>query len=121
MLADFDRELITKYPGLSYSRYIHDCFVAVPLMSLEIENVSIEKEIMSCLFELNLFGEILSIVPGDAPVPCCGNLVFISRDGLIQVVETESFSLFSSFGSPVASFSFPVFKNDIPHLMIGPT
>jgi hypothetical protein len=87
MLADFDLEFLTAYPGLSYSRFMNEGFVSFPLMSLEIENESFEDDILSFLLELDLSGEILSIVPGGAPVPCYGGLIFISRDGIIQFVE----------------------------------
>lgn len=92
MLANFDREFLSAFPGIPYSRYIDEGFVSFPLMSLQVENASFKDDLLSSLFELDLDGEIHSIVPGGPTEPCYVGLIFITRDGLIQVVEREEFS-----------------------------
>ena len=45
------------------------------------------EEIESLLFELHFSGKIVSMAPRDAPIPCYGGFIFVSRNGFIQCVE----------------------------------
>lgn len=88
-LIEFDKEFQRVFPQLYYNRYIHEVFVYFPTseskqgMTLGI----FEQKVLSLFDQLHLAGEIISIGPGDAPVPCYGGLVCVSQDGKIQVKE----------------------------------
>ena len=102
-LTEFDKEFQRAFPGVDYSRYIHEVFIYCPKIStsntcsskqgktLESEAMQLsffdEQQVLSLLDQLNLAGKILSIGPGDAPVPCYGGLVCVSQDGQIKVKE----------------------------------
>lgn len=97
-LIEFDNEFQRTFPNLDYSRYIHEVFVYIPssesTQGLSLLNHGIpldifEQQLYSLCDKHNLVCQILSIIPGDAPVPCCGGLVSVSLDGEIQVEGME--------------------------------
>lgn len=86
-LIEFDREFQRLFPQLYYTRYISEVFVSFSTSESKEGNPLeiFEQQVVSLFDKLNLLGKIISIGPGDAPVPCLGGLVSVSQDGLIQV------------------------------------
>lgn len=85
-LIEFDEEFRRVFPQLEYIRYVQEVFVSFPSTCTYSSQTfeSFEQQVF-CLFkQLNLDGKILSIVPGDAPVPCYGGKVWVSQDGIIE-------------------------------------
>jgi len=93
MLDDFDRGFKQLYPSLSYYRYLADCYVLFPLFSLQSEQ-QCKEEMNSILLELDLDGDITTILPGGgAHVTRDGRLIILSRDCSLHVVEQSTFFL----------------------------
>lgn len=90
-LIEFDEEFQRVFPCSDYSRYVHEVFVSFPSTSTYSSQTleSFELEVLSLFDQLNLDGKILSIGPGDEPVPCFGGLVCVSQDGIIEVKEKK--------------------------------
>jgi hypothetical protein len=94
-LIEFDNEFQRTFPYLDYSRHINEVFVYIPPsestqgLPLLVNNVIpleiFEQQLYSLFDKQNLVCEMISIKPGDAPVPCNGGLVSVSHDGEIQV------------------------------------
>ncbi|KAK6772033.1 hypothetical protein RDI58_030036 [Solanum bulbocastanum] len=93
MLDDFDRGFKQLYPSLSYYRYLGYCYVLFTLFSLQSEQ-QCEEEMNSILLELDLDGDITTILPGGgAHVTRDGRLIILSRDCGLHVVEQSTFFL----------------------------
>ena len=90
-LIEFDKEFQRLFPQFYYTRYISEVFVSFSTSESKEGNPLeiFEQEVVSLFDQLNLSGKIISIGPGDAPVPCLGGLVSVSQDGLIQVKVKE--------------------------------
>lgn len=90
-LIDFDKEFQRLFPQFNYTRYINEVFVSFSTSeSKQGKTFSIfEQKVVSLFDQLNLSGKIISIGPGDAPVPCLGGLVSVSQDGQMKVKEKE--------------------------------
>lgn len=87
-LIEFDKEFQRLFPQLYYTRYINEVFVSFSTSESK-QGEIFEQHVVSLFDLLNLSGKIISIGPGDAPVPCLGGLVSVSQDGLIQVQVKE--------------------------------
>ena len=96
-LTEFDKEFMRVFPELDYNRYVHEVVVSLPNTctssskqgnTLECEDL-LELQVEYLLEQLHLAGKIISIKPGDAPVPCYGGTICVSQDGLIQVKVKE--------------------------------
>jgi len=91
-LIEFDKGFQRVFPQFNYTRYISEVFVSFSTSEMSKLGNPLEifeQEVVSLFDQLNLSGKIISIGPGDAPVPCLGGLVSVSQDGLIQVQEKE--------------------------------
>ncbi|CAN4128353.1 unnamed protein product [Withania somnifera] len=81
MLDDFDWGFKRLYPSLSYYRYLADRYQR-------------EEEMNNILLELDLDGDITTILPGGgAHVTRDGHLIILSRDCGLHVVEQSTFFL----------------------------
>lgn len=72
-----------EYPSFFYTRNCHEIIVYTSQKELEFES-----SFLSLLDSLNLDGKIVSIGPGDPPIPSCINpdcLISISEDGRLII------------------------------------
>lgn len=90
-LIEFDKGFQRLFPQFYFIRYLNEVFVYFSTSESKlVETFSIfEKQVVILFDQLNLSGKIISIGPGDAPVPCLGGLVSVSQDGQIKVEEKE--------------------------------
>lgn len=90
-LIEFDKGFQRLFPQFYFTRFLNEVFVYFSTSESKlVETFSIfEKQVVILFDQLNLSGKIISIGPGDAPVPCLGGLVSVSQDGQIQVEVKE--------------------------------
>lgn len=82
-LIELDNQFHQLFPSFSYTRYVHEVIVTTSQ-----EESSFEESLLKFFDRLNLAGKILSIGPGDNPIPCHhGGIVWVSEDGRIQMKE----------------------------------
>lgn len=85
-LIEFDEEFQRVFPQSEYSRYVHEVLVSFPTFGGK-DGILFEQEIYSLFDKHNLCGKMISIGPGDPPLPCHTGEVSISLDGDIHVTE----------------------------------
>ena len=90
-LIEFDKGFQRLFPKFYFTRFLNEVLVYFSTSESKlVESFSIfEKQVVILFDQLNLSGKIISIGPGDAPVPCLGGLVSVSQDGQIQVEMKE--------------------------------
>ena len=78
----FDREFSKRFPGIAFSRFINEVFISTNGNDKVIFN---EKVGYALLEELSLVGKIVSIGPGDDPLPCCRKLIYLDSFSKVHV------------------------------------
>uniref|UniRef100_A0A5C7GQC4 Reverse transcriptase domain-containing protein n=1 Tax=Acer yangbiense TaxID=1000413 RepID=A0A5C7GQC4_9ROSI len=81
----FDREFAKRFPGIAFSRFISDVYISTRVNDSVIFD---DKAGYALLEELSLAGKIVSIGPGDDPLPCYSKIVYLDND---SKRETRSF------------------------------
>ena len=86
-----DNEFKRLYPSLSYNRLVYQVLVSVPKtyssqlgIKLECENI-FKEQVLTLFDQIDISGNIDSIGPGDRPLLCQRDQVFLSKEGEIQV------------------------------------
>ena len=84
-LINLDNKFQELFPEFLYTRYIHEVLIKIPTTaSKQVQNF--EEQIVEVFDDLNLAGKIMSIGPGDEPLPCHhGGIISISREGILQL------------------------------------
>ncbi|KAJ8630231.1 hypothetical protein MRB53_023554 [Persea americana] len=74
----FYRECPKRFPGIAFSRFINEVFISTRGND---EVIFDDKAGYALLEQLSLAGKIMSIGPGDDPLPCYyGKIVFLDSD-----------------------------------------
>ena len=81
----FDREFPKRFPGIAFSRFINEVFISTRGND---EVIFDDKAGYALLEQLSLAGKIVSIGPGDDPLPCYyGKIVFLDSKSKLQVCD----------------------------------
>lgn len=76
-LIELDNQFHQLFPSFSYTRYVQEVIVTTSQ-----KESLFESSLFSLFDRLNLDGQILSIGPGDKPMPCYhGGVISITEDG----------------------------------------
>lgn len=79
VLIELDNQFHQRFPSFSYTRYIQEVIVTTSQ-----KESLFESSLFSLFDSLNLEGKIISIGPGDKPMPChYGSVISITEDGQI--------------------------------------
>lgn len=79
----FDREFPKRFPGIAFSRFNNEVYISTRGND---DVIFDDKAGYALLEELGLAGKIVSIGPGDDPLPCYyGNIVFLDSHSKVQV------------------------------------
>lgn len=78
----FDREFPERFPGIVFSRFLNEVFISTRGCKAEV--IFDEKAGHALLKELGLAGEIVSIGPGDEPLSCCRQILFLDSNGGVR-------------------------------------
>lgn len=78
----FDREFAKRFPGIAFSRFISDVYISTRGNDSVIFD---DKAGYALLEELSLAGKIMSIGPGDDPLPCYSKIVYLDNDSKVHV------------------------------------
>lgn len=77
-----DREFQKRFPGIVFARHIHEVFIPVNEKVIFDENAG-----YAFLEEVGLVGEIVSIGPGDKPLPCVIHMISLDSAGQVQLCD----------------------------------
>lgn len=81
-LIELDNQFHQLFPSFSYTRYVQEVIVTTSQ-----KESLFESSLFSLFDSLNLDGQILSIGPGDKPMPCYhGGLISITEDGRLLLM-----------------------------------
>ena len=81
----FDREFPKRFPGIAFSRFINEVFITTRGTD---EVIFDDKAGYALLEDLCLAGKIVSIGPGDDPLPCYYRmLIYLDSDSKVQVCD----------------------------------
>lgn len=88
-LIDFDREFHQVFPEFYYSRYVSEALVYKPSSKgMPFSSEIFEQDVLDLLEKLDLAGQIMSIGPGDSPLPCFNeSVVSVSQEGIILIKD----------------------------------
>lgn len=76
-LIELDNQFHQLFPSFSYTRYVQEVIVTTSQ-----KECLFESSLLSLFDSLNLDGQIISIGPGDKPMPCHhGGVISITEDG----------------------------------------
>lgn len=76
-LIELDNQFHQRFPSFSYTRYVQEVIITTSR-----KESLFESSLFSLLNRLNLNGKIISIGPGDKPMPCYhGCIISITEDG----------------------------------------
>ena len=76
-LIELDNQFHQRFPSFSYTRYVQEVIVTTSQ-----KESLFESSLFSLFDSLNLDGKIISIGPGDKPMPCHhGGVISITEDG----------------------------------------
>ena len=78
----FDREFPKRFPGIAFSRLMNEVFISTRGND---EVIFDDKAGYALLEELSLAGQIVSIGPGDDPLPCYKKIIFLDSDSKVYV------------------------------------
>lgn len=79
----FDREFKKRFPGIAFVRLLNEVFISTRKND---EVLFDDKAAYQLLQELSLDGKILSIAPGDDPIPCYyKKIIYIDYDCQVHV------------------------------------
>lgn len=85
----FDREFTKRFPGIAFSRYINEVFISTRGND---DVIFDEKAGYALLEELGLAGKIVSIGPGDDPIPCNSrNLIYLDNYSKVHVCHPNEY------------------------------
>ena len=85
----FDREFAKRFPGIAFSRIINEVFISTRGND---EVIFDDKAGYALLEELRLAGKIVSIGPGDDPLPCYSRkMIFLDSDSKVHVCNPIDF------------------------------
>lgn len=82
LMEIFDREFTKRFPSIAFTRYLNEVFLSTSESETDDFN---ENAGYALLEELNLAGKIQSIRPGDDPIMCYGQILFINSDSQVCV------------------------------------
>ena len=86
----FDRSFSIRFPGLAFSRFMHEVFI---FTSGNDEVFFNEKAVYGLLEELSLLGNIVSIGRGDDPLPCYyTKIIYLDSYGKVHVCNPIEYS-----------------------------
>jgi hypothetical protein len=81
----FDREFAKRYPGIAFYRFINEVYISTRGND---EVIFDEKAGYALLEELSLAGKIVSIGPGDDPLPCFySKIILLDSDSKVHVCD----------------------------------
>ena len=81
----FDREFPKRFPGIAFSRFLNEVYISTRGND---EVIFDEKAGYALLEELSLAGKIVSIGPGDDPLPCYyRKILFLDSDSKVHVCD----------------------------------
>jgi len=81
----FDREFPKRFPGIAFSRFLNEVYISTRGND---EVIFDEKAGYALLEELSLAGNIVSIGPGDDPLPCYyTKIIFLDSDSKVHVCD----------------------------------
>lgn len=81
-LIELDNQFHQVFPSFSYTRYAHEVIVTTSQ-----KESLFESSLFSLFDSLNLDGKIVSIGPGDQPIPCYhGGLISLTEDGRLLIM-----------------------------------
>lgn len=84
----FDREFPKRFPGLAFCRFGDEVFIST---SHHDEVIFDDKTGYGLLEELSLAGNIVSIGPGDDPLPCYRKMIFLDSDSKVHVCDPSEY------------------------------
>lgn len=85
----FDREFTKRFPGIVFSRFINEVYISTREND---EVIFDQKTGCALLEELNLAGNIMSIGPGDPPIPCYyRKILFLDSDSRVNVCNPTDY------------------------------
>lgn len=82
LLDIFDGEFSKRFPGIAFSRFINEVLISTRGND---EVIFDDKAGYALLEELSLAGKIVSIGPGDDPLPCYRKMIFLDSDSKVHV------------------------------------
>lgn len=83
----FDRGFALRFPGVAFSRYLNEVFISTKINDDKIFEINAGYALLE---ELNLVGKIVSIGPGDDPLPCYSKKVYLDNEGEVHVCNPPS-------------------------------
>lgn len=85
----FDREFTKRFPGIAFSRFINEVFISTRGND---DVIFDEKAGYALLEELGLAGKIVSIGPGDDPIPCNSrNRIYLDNYSKVHVCHPNEY------------------------------
>lgn len=85
----FDREFSKRFPGIAFFRFHYEVYI----FTTENEKVIFDdKALYKLLGELCMLGKIVSIGPGDEPLPSSSNkLLFVDSDSKVYLCDPKEY------------------------------
>lgn len=85
-MDEFDRAFKACFPEMKYARYYDEILLSFDKKKYDVkyfDDLFSEHELK--------MSDIWLVTPGDSPVPFSGGFLFIHQDGIITLVEEETF------------------------------
>lgn len=83
-LDELDRAFKVHFPNFEYARYDYE--ILIPILLEKSKEFDVQN-FLNLLNDLDLVGRLTGIVRGGLPVDFFGGLVFVNKEGAIQMIK----------------------------------